>query len=389
MTVPGNFTALTLTPLGSPTFPFRGTDGAYHIAYDLQLTNASLAPATLERIDVVDAAEPARVLASFSGTALVDPDCVYGDCNRLRLLPSFPATGVAIPPQEGRSVLIDFTVDSLDAAPDVVLHRVVGTAAPTPGATTPTPVDYLTTPFDVASGRPRVLGPPLQGTNWIALNGCCLPGFPHRTSLNTTNGKLVNSQRFAIDWKRANDQGEFYSGDRNLNESYVDYGSDVIAVADGTVTETLDDVDANAPGVLPAQDPELLKKLTIENIDGNHIILDLGGGAFAMYAHLIKGSLLVGVGDKVKKGDVLAKLGNTGNSNAPHLHFQLMDGPSFLSADGLPYVIEGFTYEGQVDPELIIESDDFLSGQFLEGKLPAGEPRTDELPLNLAIVDFP
>ena len=234
-----------------------------------------------------------------------------------------------------------------------------------------------------------MLGPPLQGTNWIALNGCCLPGFPHRTSLNTTNGKLVNSQRFAIDWKRANDQGEFYSGDRNLNESYVDYGSDVIAVADGTVTETLDDVDANAPGVLPAQDPELLKKLTIENIDGNHIILDLGGGAFAMYAHLIKGSLLVGVGDKVKKGDVLAKLGNTGNSNAPHLHFQLMDGPSFLSADGLPYVIDGFTYEGQVDPELIIESDDFLSGQFLEGKLPAGEPRTDELPLNLAIVDFP
>jgi len=108
-----------------------------------------------------------------------------------------------------------------------------------------------------------------------------------------------------------------------------------------------------------------------------------------MYAHLIKGSLLVGVGDKVKKGDVLAKLGNTGNSNAPHLHFQLMDGPSFLSADGLPYVIDGFTYEGQVDPELIIEADDFLSGQFLQGKLPAGEPRADELPLNLAIVDFP
>src|SRR3954464_12544682 len=62
VTVPGNFTALTLTPLSSPTFPFRGSDGPAHIAYDLQLTNASRAPATLERIDVVDAAEPARVL---------------------------------------------------------------------------------------------------------------------------------------------------------------------------------------------------------------------------------------------------------------------------------------------------------------------------------------
>src|SRR6476469_3771119 len=83
VTVPGNFTALTLTPLSAPTFPFRGTDAKYHIAYDLQLTNASLAPATLERIDVVDGTDPERVLASFTGAALVDPTCVYGDCNRL------------------------------------------------------------------------------------------------------------------------------------------------------------------------------------------------------------------------------------------------------------------------------------------------------------------
>ena len=190
VTVPGNFTALTLTPLGSPTFPFRGSDGTYHIAYDLQLTNASLAPATLERIDVVDAA------GAGQGPRLVLRQAARRSGLRVRRLqpvappPSFPASGVAIPPQEGRSVLIDFTVDSLDAAPDVVLHHVYGTAAPVPGGTTPTPVDYLTTPFDIASGSPRVLGPPLKGTNWIALNGCCLPGFPHRTSLNTTNGGL-------------------------------------------------------------------------------------------------------------------------------------------------------------------------------------------------------
>jgi murein DD-endopeptidase MepM/ murein hydrolase activator NlpD len=160
-------------------------------------------------------------------------------------------------------------------------------------------------------------------------------------------------------------------------------------VADGVVTATLDGVDANAPGVLPAEDPELAKKLTVENIDGNHVIMDIGGGVYAMYAHFIKGSLRVEVGDKVKKGDVIAELGNTGNANASHLHFQLMDGPSILSADGLPYVLDGFTYQGQVDPQQIIDADDFLSGRFLQGKLPSGEPRTDELPLNLAIVDFP
>src|SRR5262249_12978959 len=157
--------------------------------------------------------------------------------------------------------------------------------------------------------------------------------------------------------------------------------SDILAVADGVVTEVLDDVEANAPGKLPAADPELVKNLTVENIDGNHIILDIGGGTHVMYAHLINSSLRVGVGAKVKQGDVIAQLGNTGNSNAPHLHIQVMSGPSFLSADGIPYVIDGFTYQGQVDPDQIIEADDFLSGQFLGDKLPQGEPRQEQLPL--------
>ncbi len=113
---------------------------------------------------------------------------------------------------------------------------------------------------------------------WIAVNGCCQPGFPHRPSLNSLNGKLTNSQRFAFDWKRVNDQGEFYTGDKTKNESSVDYGSDIYAVADGTVVRTLDDVEAGTPGVLPANDPVLGPKLTLENLDGNHIIQDLGGG---------------------------------------------------------------------------------------------------------------
>jgi murein DD-endopeptidase MepM/ murein hydrolase activator NlpD len=60
---------------------------------------------------------------------------------------------------------------------------------------------------------------------------------------------------------------------------------------------------------------------------------DRGGGVWAMYAHLIKGSLLVTPGDKVKKGQKIAELGNTGKSSGPHLHFQLMDNPALLQAD--------------------------------------------------------
>jgi len=107
-----------------------------------------------------------------------------------------------------------------------------------------------------------------------------------------------------------------------------------------------------------------------------------------MYAHLIKGSLLVKPGDTVKKGQKIAQLGNTGNSSSPHLHFQLMDNPSLLQADAVPYVLDGFTYEGQASDAAWAASDAYESGTWLQGKLPTGQPRTDELPLSLAIVDF-
>ena len=391
VTAPDNYTALILTPVTSGAFPFAGTDGRYHIAYDLQLTNASSVPATLDKVEVVDGADPTKVIASFSGAQLLEGDCADGDCSRLRDLPAGQIDSAAIPAQESRAVFIDFAFDSLDQFPEVVLHHVYGMGQPSPPVREPKAIDYLATPFDIAAGTPRVISPPVRGEDWIALNGCCEPGynFPHRTSLLPLNGKLNNSQRFAIDWKRTNEQGEFYTGDKTKNESYVDYGTPVHAVADGVITSVLDNVDANAPGVLPANDPVLAAKLTIENVDGNHVIMDIGDGVWAMYAHFQKGSVTVKVGDEVKKGDAIGKLGNTGNANASHLHFQLMDGPSLLGANGLPYVFDSFVYDGQVAPQQIIDADDYLTGQFLQGKLAQGEPRTDELPLMLAIVDFP
>lgn len=388
VTVPDNFTAMTLTALGNGTFPFAGTDGKYHVAYDLQLTNASTVPATLDKIDVVRGDDPSVVIASFTGQQLIDPTCAYGDCNRLRVLPSSPATATSLPAQASAALLLDFTFDTLEEAPASVLHHIYGSAKPSPPAQAAAPVDYLTTPVDISAGTPRVISPPVRGDNWIALNGCCGVGFPHRTSLNSLNGQLRNSQRFAIDWKRTNREGEFYTGDKTKNDSYFDYGSDVYAVADGTVVATLDDVQSNAPGVLPAENPELAKKLTIENVDGNHVILDIGGGVYAMYAHFQEGSIVVKPGDTVKRGDLLAKLGNTGNANASHLHFQLMDGPSLLGADALPYVFDTFAYAGQVAPDAIIDADDYLTGTFLQGKLTTAERRTNELPSALAIVDF-
>lgn len=387
--VPEAFTSVTMTQIGDPTFPFLGTDGKYHVAYDLQLTNASPVPATIDGVDVVDGTEPEKVVATFGGTALVDPNCTYGNCNRLQNVPNGLLDTAVIPPRESRVLFLDYVFDNQDDVPKAVLHHLHGTGANSPGSRAPAPIDYLITPVDLSAGTPRIISPPVRGNNWIALNGCCEPGFPHRGSTLPVDGKLNNSERFAIDWKRTDEAGEFYVGDKTQNTSYVDYGTEIHAVADATVVSVLDNVAANAPGILPAQDPVLAAKLTALNVDGNHIVLDLGDGVYAMYAHLIEGSLLVKPGDKVKDGQVIAKLGNTGNANASHLHFQLMNGPTLLGADGLPYVFDEFDYAGQVPVETITAADDYLSGDFLQEKLPEPAARTDQLPLNLAIVNFP
>jgi murein DD-endopeptidase MepM/ murein hydrolase activator NlpD len=130
-------------------------------------------------------------------------------------------------------------------------------------------------------------------------------------------------------------------------------------------------------------------KLTVENVDGNHIILDIGGGAWAMYAHLVPGSMTVKPGDQVRKGDVIAKLGNTGNANAPHMHFQLMNNAIQFQADALPYVIDHLSYVGQVLPQTLAAADDYVTGTMFPTPFPAGQQRADQLPMALAVVNFP
>ena len=135
--------------------------------------------------------------------------------------------------------------------------------------------------------------------------------------------------------------GKTYQGDEKDNKNYKIYGAEIHSVADGVVTETKDGIPQNIPNADTHAVP-----ITLETIGGNHVIVDIGGGRYAFYAHMQPGSLRVKVGDHVKSGDVLGLVGNTGNSSEPHLHFDICDASSMLACEGLPYAFASFDVTG-------------------------------------------
>jgi hypothetical protein len=243
---------------------------------------------------------------------------------------------------------------------------------------------YLAAPWDLSERTPVALGPPLAGDNWVVMNGCCSLRGAHRGAVLPVDGELRDAQRFAIDWMRIDAQGKLVNGDPARVENYVAYGQPVLAVADATVTEVLDELDDQVPGSLP--DPATI---TVQNVDGNHVILDIGGGLYVFYAHLRKGSVRVKPGDRVRLGQELGRLGNTGNTSAPHLHLHVMTTPSALAGDGVPYVFQAFTLAGMLDADQWYAADSTLDDAY---RIVTGDgrgPRRDELPLDLRIVGFP
>ena len=361
-------TAVVAAPLVSSTLAVAGTDGKQHLVYELVITNTGTATATLETIEVVGADDPAKVLAKFDGAGLL---------SRLRDAGRGPKiTAAQIEFSGTRLFLVDFTVEKDSRVPATLLHRFHLMAGGPPGSPPDQAVAQTYTIAPIAVGTDvTVLGPPLAGKGWAAFNGCCEAGGVHRGSDLAVNGQIHYAQRFAIDWIQLGADLRIFHGDEKDVKSYPCYGAKVIAVADGTVVETLSTLDDQVPGQLP--DP---KTMTLENVDGNHIVLDLGHNKYAFYAHLQKGSVLVIKGEHVKRGQALALLGNTGNTSAPHLHFHLMDGTSVLGSSGLPYVIDSFAVAGELSGE--------VDGKWSKDFSAHPSERKSEFPLDLTVVNF-
>jgi Peptidase family M23 len=369
------FTPVLVTTLNRTAGVFLGTDGKQHVVYELMLTNANPTPATIQKIDVLPASNPSHVLASYQGSILQ---------SQLRTLGKTPVANADIEFDGARLFLVQLAFDQGTPIPQRFLHRItlLGGAVPAPTPQNPVTLQYTIAPIEVTK-KVLVVGPPLKGKGWVAFNGCCEIGGAHRAASQTVNGGIYFGQRFAIDWMRLDDKGRLLNGAEANLHSYAAYGADVIAVADGKVVAILDRLKEQTPGILPD-----MSTITLENIDGNHVILDLGGGAFAFYAHLQPGSIDVSIGQHVKRGQVLGKLGNTGNTSAPHLHFHIMDGLSTLGSNGLPYVIDSFDFDGEVSATKYRSSPN-LDGSWNENLLPAPSGRRNQFPMDFAIINFP
>ncbi|WP_369211828.1 M23 family metallopeptidase [Streptomyces flavofungini] len=127
-------------------------------------------------------------------------------------------------------------------------------------------------------------------------------------------------------------------------KAYPAFGEPLLAVADATVVHAEDGQRdhlsrSSLAGVLYFWLVEGVGRTLggARRVVGNHVILDLGDGTHAMYAHVQQGSLTVRAGDQVVAGQRIGRCGNSGNSTEPHVHFQLMDGPDLDTARGVPF----------------------------------------------------
>ena len=291
------------------------SDSGSFLGYELFVTNLTPTPLTLRRVEVLSAG---RVLAT-----LADADSsLLRSTSRVTQIPLADRLKL-----DGGARAIVYLWVPVDRAnpPAQLRHRLTFQRD-----TVAEVLEGTTIPVERAA---VAISSPVRG-EWAAFNGPS-NASGHRRLVLALDGHTASGQRFAIDFLQVDSAGNSRrpGTDAAKNANYYAYGTELLAVADGIVAATKDSIPENVPGGRAV-------KIDLTTVGGNFVGIDIGGGKYALYAHVQPGSLRVKLGDRVKRGQVIALLGNSGNSTEPHVHFQIADGPSFLAAEGLPYATD-------------------------------------------------
>jgi murein DD-endopeptidase MepM/ murein hydrolase activator NlpD len=327
--------------LGVPAAPVPVT-AAGHVAlvYELHVANTGSRPLRLDRVEVRD--------ADHAGAA---PVATYGRRELERDVKLIAPRGAPPPKALGPGVravvYLWLALDSSAAMPKALTHHVAFADGSTADGAT----------VVVRPSADLALAPPVgAGDWWIGLGPS--NASEHRRAVIRVGDDTVPhlAQRFAIDWVKMDARGEYARDHRGRrNTDWYGYGAPVLAIANARVVAVVDGIPDNTPG-----EGSRAVAMRVGTVLGDYVLLDLepGRGAahrYALYGHLQPGSVRVRVGDAVSRGQVLGAIGNSGNSDGPHLHFHVTeaaDGEAApLRGEGVPFVLDAFTVVAH-DPEL-------------------------------------
>jgi murein DD-endopeptidase MepM/ murein hydrolase activator NlpD len=200
--------------------------------------------------------------------------------------------------------------------------------------------------------RPMSLGIPLLERNTtimsLPFNGEWFVYWGGVTEVQNYHVKEV-TQQYAYDIMKVKD-GASYVGDPLLNESYFAFGEDIIAPCDARVVTVIDGVPDNIPGEMNPQ-----------QLTGNTIVLQTDNEEYLLMAHLMKGSIVVQEGQDIRKGEILAKCGNSGNSTEPHLHLSLQNAAEMEESIGAKLYFDRIEVNGEIRLDYLPVKEDFIS----------------------------
>jgi hypothetical protein len=345
--------------------PFRGSDGKTHLVYELWMSNFSSGDAAVERVEVLG---DGGVLQTFGAAAI-----------ETRLQPAGQRKSSSTIASGAQALLfVHVTLAPGMAVPTRLSHKVMIHASGAP----PGMEEIAESGGEVEVSHAAVMkiGPPLSGVRFVSADSCC-DAVRHTRAAMPIDGRAWLAQRYAVDWEQMDADGRIYKGPQERLESYAIFGKQVLAVADAVVASATDGAPEGIPGRYPTN-------ILPSQADGNCVVLDLGGGKYAVYAHLQTGSVRVHKGDKVKLGQVLGLVGDTGNSLVPHLHFQLSDRASSLGSNGLPYEITEFEVTGETSGTAAFDEAEEKGTPLAVTPVTPVKRVKDALPLDQLIISF-
>jgi len=362
---PENMSPLLLVVHDAPV-PFIGSDGRTHLVYELWMTNSSSGDLSVEKVDVLGDGAVLQSLDTATIAARLQP---IGQRQSVRTL--HKSTQALL--------FLNLVVPPGIKTPKALSHRVTIHVGAAPAGHQDMSEDGGA--INVDNQTVVVVGSPLRGERYISADSCC-DATRHTRAALAVNGRVWVAQRFAVDWEQLDASGRIYAGPREKLQSYAIFGQSVLAVADATVASVIDGLPEQTPGQYPTN-------LPLDQADGNSVILDLGNGRFAMFAHMQPGSIRVKAGDRVTLGQVIGLVGDSGNSVAPHLHFQVMQGPTPLSSNGLPYEIDSFEITGKTPGTEAFDEAESKGTPVAVTPVSPPQKVTGAMPLDQLVIAFP